>query len=230
MSIIINQPPEEFSQEMLNQLSCIHPATAGHYVEEGFPDPQIRRMTGNGTFVGRAITVRITPTDSSMVHYAAGKLMPGDVLLIDTGGDAVHAPVGEVVALQTQIRQGLAIVIDGAMTDIDEISDIGLPVYARVVSSLTTKLQHIDIGGCNVPIVIGGCPVTPGDVVVGDATGLFIAPPAKMLNLVDTLTADDASEPELIEQIRCGMRLGDLTQVTQWLEKAAQNTRVDATI
>ncbi len=139
---------------------------------------------------------------------------PGDVVVIDTGGDVRHAPLGEVVASALVFRGAAGAVVDGSATDIDEIAGLGLPVYARGLSMLTTKLHDIDAGGLNVPVVVGGVVVNPGDVVLADANGVLFASVAVLAALIDTALADDAEEPELVEELRAGGRLGDLTGAT----------------
>ena len=79
---------------------------------------------------------------------------------------------------------------------------------------LTTKLHDIDAGGLNVPVVVGGVVVNPGDVVLADANGVLFASVAVLAALIDTALADDAEEPELVEELRAGGRLGDLTGAT----------------
>ncbi|MCI0156447.1 RraA family protein [Leifsonia shinshuensis] len=214
MPITIGPEPEPLPSELIEKLERVSFPTLGHYLEEGFADPGIVRVAGTRRVVGRAVTVRTTATDSTMLHHAAGLVEPGDVVVIDTGGDVRHAPLGEVVASALVIRGAAGAVVDGSATDIDEIAGLGLPVYARGLSMLTTKLHDIDAGGLNVPVVVGGVVVNPGDVVLADANGVLFAPAHVLAALIDTALADDAEEPGLVEELRAGGRLGDLTGAT----------------
>ncbi len=214
MPITIGPAPEPLPSDLVEKLERVSFPTLGHYLEEGFADPAIVRVAGTRRVVGRAVTVRTTATDSTMLHHAAGLVEPGDVVVIDTGGDVRHAPLGEVVASALVFRGAAGAVVDGSATDIDEIAGLGLPVYARGLSMLTTKLHDIDAGGLNVPVVVGGVVVNPGDVVLADANGVLFASVAVLAALIDTALADDAEEPELVEELRAGGRLGDLTGAT----------------
>lgn len=214
MPITIGPAPEPLPSDLVGKLERVSFPTLGHYLEEGFADPGIVRVSGTRRVVGRAVTVRTTATDSTMLHHAAGLVEAGDVVVIDTGGDVRHAPLGEVVASALVFRGAAGAIVDGSATDIDEIAGLGLPVYARGLSMLTTKLHDIDAGGLNVPVVVGGVVVNPGDVVLADANGVLFASAAVLAALIDTALADDAEEPELVEELRAGGRLGDLTGAT----------------
>ena len=211
MPVTIGPTPSALPQELLEKLARVSFPTLGHYLEEGFADPGIVRLAGTTRVIGRAVTVRTTATDSTMLHHAAGVVETGDVIVVDTGGDVRHAPLGEVVASALAFRGAAGAIVDGAATDIDEIAGLGLPVYGRGLSMLTTKLHDIDAGGLNIPVVCGGVVVRPGDVVLADANGVLFAPAAVLEQLIDTALEDDAEEPDLVQALRDGGRLGDLT-------------------
>jgi 4-hydroxy-4-methyl-2-oxoglutarate aldolase len=218
MSVRIGAAPAPLPADLIEKLGRVSFPTLGHYLEEGFADPGIVRLAGAGRVVGRAITVRTTATDSTMLHHAAGLVEEGDVIVVDTGGDARHAPLGQVVATALALRGAAGAIVDGAATDIEEIAPLGLPVHGRGLSMLTTKLHDIDAGALNVPIVCGGVVVAPGDVVLADANGVLFAAVAVLEAVIDIALADDAEEPDLIQELRDGGRLGDLTGATATVE------------
>lgn len=214
MAVTIGNQPPQIAPDLIERLRALAFPTIGHYLEEGFLDPGIRRMVGKGKIAGRAVTVRITPTDSTNLHHVASELEQGDVLMVDTGGDRRHAPLGEVVTEAIHARSAAAVVVDGVCTDIDELTRIGLPVYARGTSLLTTKLEATGLGSIYRPIVCGGQHVRTGDIVLADANGVLVVSPETLEGIVATVEADDADEPALIEAIRAGVRLGDVTGAT----------------
>jgi 4-hydroxy-4-methyl-2-oxoglutarate aldolase len=214
MPIQIGAPPAPLDPELVEKLNRLSFPTLGHYLEQGFADPGLVRQVGTRRIVGRAITVRITATDSTMLHHAAGTLEPGDVLVLDTGGDLRHAAVGLVLTAAAAIRRAAGVVIDGVVTDVDEAAAYDLPVYARGRSMLTTKLHGIDEGSLNLPITCGGVVVNAGDIVLADANGVYFGDPVQVAGIVDLALQDDAEEPELIEALRAGARLGDETGAT----------------
>lgn len=215
MRMVVNKLPPVLAEGTAAAIRALSFPTIGHYLEEGFVDPEIRRLVSTGErIVGPAVTVRTTATDSTALHHAAGLILPGQVLVIDTGGDRLHAPLGEVVAKQLWVRGAAGVVVDGVVTDIDELGAIGLPVYARGTSMLTTKLLGAGGGGIGVPIVCGGVTVASGDLVLADANGVLALSRDAFDAVWETARVDDAAEPALLRQIADGGLLGDLSGAT----------------
>lgn len=221
MPVQIGATPAPLSPELVEKLARVSFPTLGHYLEQGFADPGLTRQVGEGRIIGRAITVRSTATDSTMLHHAAGTLEPGDVIVLDTGGDLRHAPVGLVLTAAAAFRGAAGIVVDGVVTDVEEAAAYNLPVYARGRSVLTTKLHGIDDGALNVPVICGGVVVSPGDVVLADANGVYFGSPEVVEGIIDTALQDDAEEPELVEALKNGARLGDETGATATIRSLA---------
>ncbi|MEV7284800.1 RraA family protein [Streptomyces sp. NPDC093252] len=217
MPLDIRDLPAPADPALVGRLHTVDFPTLGHYLEEGFCDPALQRQAGTGKLVGRAVTVRITATDSTVLHHAVGLVGPGDVVVINTGGDRRHAPLGEVVANALAARGAAGAVVDGLCTDIDALREVGLPVYAYGRTPLTTKLHGIADGSMCAPITCGGVPVHAGDLVLGDANGLLVAPAARLAAVLDEALADDAEEPALIAEVNEGKPLGSLTGATETL-------------
>lgn len=210
--------------ELIRRLDGLDLPLLGHFLEVGFVDPALRRLAGTGHVVGRAVTVRVVAPDSALVHRATEFLGPGDVLVIDTGGDARHASVGGVVGNAISAAGALGVVIDGVCTDIATLQDLGLVVYARGTSLLTTKLHGLDAGGINVPVVTGGVAVLPGYVVIGDDQGLLIADPADIAAVLDAVKLHASREPEKLRRLWNGEKLADVSVANERL-RTHQETR-----
>ena len=211
MPVRVNIASSSPSTELVEAVRTVELPTMGHFLEVGFVDPGITRIVGTGRLVGRAVTVRLVAPDSALVHRATEMLEPGDVLVVDTGGDTVHAPVGSVVGTAVAAAGATGIVIDGPCTDAEALAGLGLAVYARGRSALTTKLHALDAGGINVPVVIGRVAVLPGYLVIGDGDGLLIADPADVEQVLDRARRSDAAEPAKLERIRAGEPLSTVS-------------------
>lgn len=220
MRMTIGRLPGTLPAEQLSALKNLSYPTLGHYLEEGFVDPEIRMLVGSGANIaGTAVTVRTTATDSTALHHAAGVIEPGQVLVLDTGGDRFHAPLGEVVATQLRVRGAAGVIVDGVVTDIVQLRSIGVPVYARGTSLLTTKLLGAGGGGIGVPVVCGGVGVSPGDIILADANGVLSLTAAALEAVFAVAEEDDASEPELLRAIADGQLLGALTGATALVDE-----------
>ncbi len=224
MSIQVHPMPPALPETLRDALMGVSFATIGHLLEEGFVDPAIRGLVAPIKVVGRAITVRTTAPDSVLVHKATEMLQRGDVLVIDMGGDRHHAPVGEMVALAAQCRGAVGIVIDGVCTDIVEIRAHGVPVFARGLSLLTTKLLGLSSGSINGPITCGGVTVRPGDTVLGDDNGVLILPPELAGWAAEQARPRDAREPALRQHLRQGGSLAEWSGATRILAKLMDST------
>lgn len=193
--------------ELLEALHGLDLPTIGHFLEVGFASPAIRRLTGTGLLVGRAVTVRIVAPDSALVHRATELLNAGDVLVVDMGGARRHAPVGAVVAEAVTASAAVGIVVDGPVTDSRDLNRLPISVYARGRSALTTKLHALDAGGINVPVSVGGAPVLPGYVVIGDDDGLLLADPDDVMSVVHRARQAADAEPAKLDRLREGAAL-----------------------
>ncbi len=211
VAVAIHSMPGALPDELRAALAAVSFPTIGHFLEEGFVDPAIRAMVTPVKIVGRAVTVRTTAPDSVLVHKATEMLQPGDALMIDIGGDTRHAPVGEMVALAARERGAVGIVLDGVCTDIVEIRAMGMPVFARGTSVLTTKLHGLQAGSINAPVSCGGVVVRPGDVVLGDDNGVLVLSAAVAQAVVERARASDEREPATREFLRGGGSLPELT-------------------
>ncbi|AII07959.1 dimethylmenaquinone methyltransferase [Rhodococcus opacus] len=195
---------------MLAKLRRVSFPTIGHYLEDGFVDPAIRSLLADVRVVGRAMTARIADADAVAMNHALSALTPGDVLVVDMGGDAVHASVGAVTSCAALSAGAVGIVVDGVVTDIVELRQGGLPVFARGTSILTTKRHDGDNSAINVPVMVGGVSVNPGDIVLADDNGVLVLTPDGAADVVDLALASDAAEPETLDRLRAGEPLADV--------------------
>lgn len=131
---------------------------------------RLRPMHAGGVLAGPALTVKQRPGDNLLIHKAIDLAEPGDVVVVDAGGDLTNALIGELMVAHAR-RRGLAgIVLNGAVRDVAAIRAGNFPVYA---AGVTHRGPYKDgPGEINVPIAIDGMVVEPGDLILGDDDGL----------------------------------------------------------
>ena len=136
--------------------------------------PRLTRMHREGVLAGPALTVRARPGDNLMLHKAIDMAQPGDVIVVDAGGDLTNSLMGELM-LAYAVKRGVAgFVLNGAIRDADAFRQVNLPVYA---AGVTHRGPYKDgPGEINVPIAIDGMVIEPGDLVLGDADGVLAVP------------------------------------------------------
>ncbi|MFE4194450.1 RraA family protein [Paenarthrobacter sp. NPDC056912] len=192
---------------LLRDLTDVSYPTIGHFLEDGFVSPAIQSLLHNVKIAGPAVTVRIAEHDAIAMNHALLALKPGDVLVVDMGGDHRHAPVGAVTAAAALAQGAVGVVVDGVATDVLELRQTGLPVFARGTSCLTTKRLYGTGSAVNVPVQCGGVEVSPGDLVLGDDNGLIVLSPEAAQDVLGKALASDAAEPDILARIASGESL-----------------------
>ncbi len=160
-------------------------------------------LPGDKTMAGTAVTARSRGGDNLTYLRALEFCRPGDVLVVDCGGDLHNAVVGGVLSYYAA-RIGLSgVVLDGAIRDVAEIRSRPFPVYARGV---THRGPYKDgPGEINVPITVGGMVVNPGDIMLGDQDGLLAIPQdAGVQGLIDKARAVLVAEAQTMLAIKEG--------------------------
>lgn len=154
------------------------------------------------TLCGPALTVRVRPGDNLMIHKALMMAQPGDVVVIDGGGDVSQALVGGLMRTTCIAKKLGGLVIDGAIRDLTEWAEEGMPIFAR---GHTHRGPSKDgPGEINIPVCVAGLVVQPGDLVVGDADGVIAIPAAEAAEVLAKTQAHLAKEAKIREQNKTG--------------------------
>ena len=151
---------------------------------------------------GPAVTVRVRPGDNLMIHKALMMVEPGDVLVIDGGGDVSQALVGGLMRTTCVAKQLGGLVIDGAVRDLCEWAEDGMPIFAK---GHTHRGPSKDgPGEVNVPVSCAGLVVMPGDLIIGDADGVIAVPADQAQDVLQKTRAHLAKEARIRETNRLG--------------------------
>ena len=135
---------------------------------------RLRPMHAGGVLVGPAVTVKTRPGDNLMMHKAFDVAAPGDVIVVDAGGDVTNALIGENAAAYAESLGLAGVVINGTIRDSAAIAARNFPIFAI---GITHRGPYKDgPGEVNVPISIDGMVIAPGDLMLGDADGVVCVP------------------------------------------------------
>jgi regulator of RNase E activity RraA len=156
------------------------------------------------------LTVKARPGDNLMIHKALTMAQPGDVIVVDAGGDLTNALFGEIM-MAIAIKNGVVgVVLNGAVRDSEEIGEGHFPIYA---AGVTHRGPYKDgPGEINVPIAMDGMLIRPGDLVLGDADGLLCVP----YEDAETLLAATHKKMEQEKQMMADIAAGRLD--TAWID------------
>ncbi len=176
--------------------------------------PRLRPMHGGGGLAGPALTVKTRPGDNLLVHKAIDIAEPGDVIVVDAGGDLTNAIIGELMVAHAAKRGVAGFVIDGAIRDSGAIRAGTFPVFA---AGVTHRGPYKDgPGEINCAISLGGMIVEPGDLVLGDEDGVLCVPFAEVDEIHRAAAAKRAAETEQFAAISAG------TSDRSWVDAALQ--------
>ncbi len=164
--------------------------------------PRLRPMHAGGGLAGPALTVKAPPGDNLMLHKAIGLAQPGDVIVVDAGGDLTNSLLGEMMLMSAARRQVAGIVINGAIRDAATLRGQRLPVFAAGITH-RGPYKH-GPGEINVAIAIDGMVVEPGDLIIGDDDGVLCVPFDDIEAVLKASEAKFAAEQVQMAAIQAG--------------------------
>jgi RraA family protein len=162
----------------------------------------LRAFHGSDPMCGPALTVRVRPGDNLMIHKALELAVPGDVIVVDGGGDVTQSLTGGNMRA-TMIKRKLGgLVISGAIRDLAEWQEGGMPVYA--LANVHRGPSKDGPGQINIPISCAGMAVMPGDLILGDLDGVVAIPPAELAELLPRVRKQQEWEKKMRADIANG--------------------------
>jgi 4-hydroxy-4-methyl-2-oxoglutarate aldolase len=200
MSVIVHPIPAcTLSQAEIVRWRAVPVAVAVDLGRDvGQIDPAIRPILppgGQPRLYGQAVTALCEPPDFGAVLHAVDLVRPGDVLVIAANGHAETAMIGEILGGHVRRLGGRGLVCDGAIRDVATLAEWAeFSVFAR---SITPRGPFsAERGAVNLPVVIGGRLVSPGDLVIGDDDGLVALTPTTIRGRIGDAEAKLACEAE----------------------------------
>jgi 3-hexulose-6-phosphate synthase/6-phospho-3-hexuloisomerase len=166
--------------------------------------------------VGRAFTVRTYPGDWAKPVEAIDLAEKGDVIVIDAGG--VGPAIWGELATHSALHRGLAgVVIDGAIRDTYDISQMKFPSFSRLV--MPNAGEPKGFGEIGVPVTMGNRKVETGDWVLGDDDGVVVLPKAMATEYANRAMDVLERENRIRQEIKEGSTLGQVTELLRWEKK-----------
>jgi regulator of RNase E activity RraA len=204
------------------------------------------RSTKPGTrMAGYARTVRYLPLREDLFAAHGGgmnaqkraieEVRTDEVLVIEARGDTTAGTVGDILALRAQIRGAAGIVTDGAIRDSDALTRLNIPAYHAAVHPAVLGRRHVpwETGGT---IACAGVTIEPGDIMVGDADGVLVIPPALAAALLADAREQERQERFIALQVAAGAPIDGLyplgdrwrSAYEQWASSSEHDSREEA--
>lgn len=166
-----------------------------------------------GKMVGTAVTVQTFPGDWAKPVEAIDVAKEGDVLVIYNENKDVACWGG--LATWSSLNKGIAgVVIEGAVRDIDEVENLGLPIYTS--NTVPNAGDPKGFGEINSEITCGGQTVKPGDYIVGDESGVVVIPAERAYELARRAKEVYKTEKRLFDEIKRGGTLSEIMNLKKW--------------
>ncbi|MGV3713801.1 4-carboxy-4-hydroxy-2-oxoadipate aldolase/oxaloacetate decarboxylase [Pseudolysinimonas sp.] len=185
-NVVVTDPPRTAIAD-LDRLAEFGVATVHEaFGRIGLVGASLSPLQQGARIAGSAVTVLSWPGDNLMIHAAIEQCRAGDLLVVTTNSPSLDGSFGELFATQLQHRGVRGLVTTGGVRDAVDLRDMGFPVWSAAVNAQGTV--KATPGAVNVPIVVGGVVVSPGDAVIADDDGVMVVP------RVDVARAIEASQ------------------------------------
>jgi 4-hydroxy-4-methyl-2-oxoglutarate aldolase len=164
----------------------------------GYVDADLIQVVPGSRVAGPARTVACGQDDNLMVHAAMAEVQPGEVLILTMPEPRPVALIGELLATQAKAHGAAAILVDGSVRDVDELVELGLPVWARWVRVAGAGKDLV--GAIGEPVRVGGATIRQGDIVVLDADGAAVVGRERIEEVLEA--SRDRAERELVKRAK----------------------------
>lgn len=177
--------------------------------QRGFMNYDMRPVVGK-SFVGRARTATFTPSDklpkgtelnlksaTDMIDNAE----EGEVGVIVVEDGLNIAGIGGLMATAAKSRGLAGMVIDGGVRDVEEITNLGLPVFGRSIIPSTAVNRYAAIEK-DITVQCAGVTVNPGDIIVAGTDGVVCVPSDKAEEVLKKAQEIDATETKMVPYIK----------------------------
>jgi 4-hydroxy-4-methyl-2-oxoglutarate aldolase len=160
-------------RDVIDELGSIGTASVHEAIgRRGYVGPHIRPIQHDVRVAGSAVTVSSHPGDNLMIHAAVEVCQDGDILVVTNTAPSTHGMFGDLLAGSLLARGVRGLVIDAGVRDTADLRAMGFAVWSQYVSCEGTV--KASPGSVNVPVVLGGQVVNPGDVVCADDDGVVV--------------------------------------------------------
>jgi len=220
-------PREKPQEEILAGLRQVSTATLASLLRKrglnGLTLDGLRSTRPDARMAGYARTVRYLPLREDLLDSYAGMnaqkraiedLRPGEVLVIEARGDPAAGTIGDILGLRAQVRGAVGIVTDGAIRDSVALARLEIPAYHAAVHPAVLGRRHVPWES-GVAVACAGVTIQPGDILVGDADGVVVLPPAIAAGVLAEAREQERQEEFIAARVAQGESIDGLYPLTE---------------
>ena len=162
----------------------------------------LRPIYAGAAAAGNAVTVSVPPGDNWMIHVAVEQCREGDILVVAPTGPSDAGYFGELLACSLKSRKVRGLIIEAGCRDVKALSEMKFPVWSKAVCAQGTVKETL--GDVNLPLVIAGQLVNPGDVMVADDDGVVVVARADVRSITAKSREREDKEAKNRKQLQAG--------------------------
>jgi 4-hydroxy-4-methyl-2-oxoglutarate aldolase len=214
---MLGDPPlltirQRFARPPAAKIAALSGAQTGHLVDcmqgRGALDWRIKPIDpANAAICGPAVTAFAYPADNLAIFGVLDIAGPGDVIVVANDSYTGTALIGDLVAGMMRNKGVAGFVTDGLARDRSGLLAAGLPLFCAGISPNSPARNGPGTAG--LPVTVGGVPVSPGDVIVGDADGVVVVPQAMLDQVIADLAQVRDAEARAEAKVRAGATMVD---------------------
>jgi regulator of RNase E activity RraA len=157
---------------------------------------------------GQAYTVHYVPCGQvrGTVGDFIDDILPGEVAVLDNSGRIDCTVWGDIMAIYASQKGIAGTVIDGVCRDINVIRELKYPIYTKGTYMVTGK-DRVYVDNVNIPVSVSGVQVLPGDLIIGDNTGVVVVPYSRAEEVLKVALDIEVIEKLIVEKVMSGMTL-----------------------
>ncbi|MDR1516232.1 MAG: RraA family protein [Synergistaceae bacterium] len=170
----------------------------------------IKQVVRCRSICGPAFTVHYVPC--GVEHGTVGDFLDdvksGEVVVIDNAGRNYCTVWGGLMSQSSSLRGIEGTVIDGVCRDVGVIHEYSYPIFTKGCYMVTGK-DRVEVDATNVKVSVSGVQVKPGDIVLGDDSGVIVIPAERLEQLLQIAEEIFEKEEAISNKIAQGVSLRD---------------------
>jgi 4-hydroxy-4-methyl-2-oxoglutarate aldolase len=182
----------------------------------GYVDADLTQIIPGSRVAGPARTVSCGQDDNQMVHAAMAAVQAGEVLVLTMPEPRPVALVGDLLATQAKAQGAAAILVDASVRDVEELAELGLPIWARWVR-VKGAVKEV-VGSIGQPVTVGGATIRNGDLLVLDADGVAVVEHERVTEVLEASRERLERERVKREKLQAGELSYDLDGLREKVE------------